>query len=180
MNDEKLKQAKSIIITSSLSCLCILIGFPMVAFAIEMFVCFSELVLLKCVNFPEKLVHHVSAPVAIACALTRGYPDIHSLSILSFGINVSNLTVGVCKFTYLGKKQPARKEGLLFLSFALCLIGRVGIPSIFAFHILKDLVLHSRPEWARIYATCVLMLLYLNFQITFNLYSAFRQSRCSS
>lgn len=152
-----------------------MIGFPEMAFAIEIFVCFSELVFFKCYNVPEKLVHHVSAPVAIVCALIRGYPDINSLSILSFGINVSNLTVGVCKYSYLCKKPLARKEWLLFTSFALCLIGRVGVPSIFAFHILKDLI-HTRPEWARIYATCVLMLLYLNYQITFNLYSAFRRS----
>jgi hypothetical protein len=147
--------------------------FPHAAFAIEIFFCLFELVFRP--RTAEKVVHHIATPIAITCALIRGFPSPGILAILSFGINASNLVVAASKLTYLNRPQDVNKQNLLRLSFFCCFFGRVTIPLIFTFFILKNISLDSnRPDWSRLYATAVLMLLFLNLQLTYNLFVASR------
>ena len=170
-----------ILIVSLVNCVIVWME-PVVAFASEICFCAYEMIFRRKEMSPEKILHHIATPISITCALVRGYPEKWTFAVVSFGINLSNGVVCGCKILH-KRKKFGNKKLLLFLSFLLCFGGRVCIPSTVSCLIFTDLFHEpNRPQWTRIYATCLLILLFLNFQITFNLYlaSRSRSPRCSS
>ena len=143
------------------------------AFSAEIGMCVFELLYLGIHRrLPvDALVHHVCAPVSIALSLFTS-AEIGLLAKLSLSINVSNIVLTSSRLWW-----RRTRVGLL-VSLITCMACRIILPVYIVSQLVWAVVIDpNRPEWSRLYCTSMLMLTYLNCQLTFSVYRKFSQHR---
>ena len=174
-----------LVATSTLSILLVVAGFFftsdllfIVSFGIEIGYCLFDLVVSDSRRRlgVEVLVHHTCSPVAIFLSLFRPNISLSLLGILNLSLSVSNVVTTVSRFLYQSGKRIPKAQGLL-VSCMCGFICRIAIPLYCVCVILSDLKRdRDRPEWARLYASSIMMLMYLNVQCVYNIFVAYQRA----
>lgn len=147
------------------------------AFAIEISVCIFEVMYLsrKKRLSVESMVHHVCTPVAILCSLTRSGVDFRILAQLSLVTSLSNIIISGSKIMYL--KIFIKNSSGLTISLAACIAWRILGPAVLVTALVVEIMVDpGKPGWTRIYVTSLLLLLYLNGQLTYGIYQRRRRA----
>jgi hypothetical protein len=170
-----------LIATSGLSIVLVCLGlwtksdlFLFISFGIEIGICVFDLFQQPT---PEVLVHHICTPTAICFSFFRPSISVSLLGILNGSICISNFVSSLCRLVHIRWRSLASKSNGLLTSFVCGLLFRIAAPGVIVSMILRDLWEDKeRPDWARLYATSVLMLMYLNIQLVFTYFIAWRRS----
>lgn len=139
-----------------------------VSFGIEIGSCVSDL-FVGSIPTPDVFMHHVSTIIAISFSLFRDNISLEMLGVLNGSVCVSNLVASCSRLLYLRSCELRFKQRGLLLTTAVAVVCRVMIPGWIVFEILLDLYRDGdRPEWARLFATSLLMLMFLNLQLVWS------------
>ena len=182
--DRKMARNELILIFSFISIILLIFGvlFPgnwlfILSFGIEVGFCVFELLLQRPLSV-ETLVHHMCTIGSISFSLIRPSISINLLAFLNGSVVISNATTSLSRLLYHRTGSRFIKSRGLFVSWIVAVVFRLVSPVLCASVILTDLFLDpDRPEYSRIFSTSVLILVYLNFQLTAVLVSLWCRNR---
>jgi hypothetical protein len=189
--DSKMVQSGLLIFWSLLSLILLGIGsitdsiiLIVVSFGIEIGYCVFELIRVMAMNRSKKsplpvetLVHHICTPIVICFSLLRPAIPIGLLAVLNGAVATSNGVTSLGRILYMSTGSiESKKFGLL----TACITGvlcRLSVPMYVIGVIFSDLWQdQQRPEWTRIYATSLLMLMFLNCQLVYVLFRMYSRA----
>ena len=189
--DDKILQSGLLIFWSFVSLVLLISGsisdslLPIiVSFGIEIGYCVFELVRVMAVNrskkFPlpvDTLVHHVCTPLVICFSLFRPAIPIGLLAVLNGAIATSNGVTSLGRILYMNRGSMESKKSGLLAACSTGLVCRIAIPAYVMLVIFADLWQDKqRPEWTRLYASSLLMLMYLNCQLVYVLFRMYSRA----